>query len=150
MPTLAITVESKIAKTTGTPIIVCGNSDYTVIFDFDEEWNAYTEKTAEFRYYRDGERHHDEVLFSGDTVNVPILRDVDEVDIGVYAGNIRTTTGARIACRRCITDGSAAADIPAEDVYNELMEMLLGGAYLITDDGDFVVTGTGDYIMAKE
>lgn len=124
MPEIQISVTNKVAQTIGTPVIICGNSDYVVQFTFDSEWDDYEEKTAVFRYYRNGERLFDEVLFSGDTVSVPVLRDIDDVEIGVYAGDIRTSTGARIPCARAITDGRAAHDPPKPDVYNQLLEYL--------------------------
>lgn len=123
---ILIEVTEKVAAVSGAPVIVCGNSDYTVHFLFDSEWDAYIAKTAEFRYWRDGERKRAEVFFEGDTVSVPILRDIDEVEIGVYAGNLHTSTGARIPCARCITDGDAVHDPPAPDVYDQLMEYLAG------------------------
>lgn len=126
MPEIQISVTEKIAKVRDAPVIVCGNSDYTIQFTFDSEWDDYEEKTAEFRYWRSGEKKRSEVLFSGDTVSVPILRDIDEVEIGVYAGNLRTSTPARIPCARSITDGDAVHDPPTPDVYNQLMEYLAG------------------------
>lgn len=127
MPSIIISVANKIAALRAPITIICGNSDYTVEFTFDEEWDDYEAKTAEFKYYdRSGKRLYDEVVFSGDTVSVPILRDIDEVEIGVYAGNLRTSTGARIPCARCITDGDAVHDPPEPDIYNQLMEYLAG------------------------
>lgn len=126
MPEIQMTITEKIAAVRDAPVIVCGNSDYTIQFTFDSEWDDYEEKTAEFRYWRNGERKKDEVLFSGDTVSIPILRDIDEVEIGVYAGNLRTSTPARIPCARSITDGDAVHDPPTPDVYNQLMEYLAG------------------------
>lgn len=126
MPEIIISVENKDAQLRAPATIVTGNSDYTVRFMFDSEWDDYEQKTAEFRYWRNGERKKDEVLFSGDTVAVPILRDIDEVEIGVYAGNLHTSTGARIPCARSITDGDAVHDPPTPDVYDQLMEYLAG------------------------
>ena len=126
MPEIIISVEEKVALLRAPETIVCGNSDYTVRFYFDEEWDEYEEKTAEFKYYRGGKLLYDEVVFSGNTVNIPILRDIDEVEIGVYAGNLHTSTGAHIPCARAITDGDAVHDPPTPDVYNQLMELLAG------------------------
>lgn len=124
MPEIQITVKDKIAQTVGTPVIVCGNSDYTITFAFDGEWDDYAAKTLHVKYYQRGKEIYDEVLFDGDTVSLPIIRDTDMVSIGVYAGNLRTSTGARIACERCVTDGAAVHDPPTSDVYNQLMEYL--------------------------
>ena len=89
-----------------------------------DEWAAYTAKTARFAYYIDGLFRYQDVLFEGNTVNVPALHNIDEVAVGVYAGDISTTSPARIPCMRSITDGAAVHDPPAPDVYNQLMEYL--------------------------
>lgn len=124
MPDLRIAVARKTAAAAGQPVIVCGNSDYTVTFTFDSEWDAYTAKTARFAYYQSGQFQYRDVLFEGDSVSVPILREIDEVAVGVYAGNLHTTTPARIPCARCITDGSGIPAPPAPDVYDQLMQYL--------------------------
>ena len=121
---ISITVTEKSASVAGSPVIVCGNSDYTVTFTFDSEWDVYTAKTARFAYYRGKQFQYRDVLFEGDSVSVPVLREADEVTVGVYAGSLSTSTPARIPCARCITDGDAVRDPPAVDIYNQLMERL--------------------------
>ena len=51
MPELKITIRNKRASGTGT--IVCGNSDYTVLWDLDEEWASFDTKTmrVQVRYH---------------------------------------------------------------------------------------------------
>lgn len=123
---ILIEVTEKVAAVSGTPVIVCGNSDYTVVFAFDSEWDAFIAKTARFTYCKNGVFRYEDVLFEGDSVSVPVLRDVDEIAIGVYAGDLHTTTPARVPCARCITDGAPVHDPPAPDVYDQLMEYLAG------------------------
>ena len=43
MPEIKIKIRDKRAGGTGT--IICGNSDYTVVWDLDEEWTPYDTKT---------------------------------------------------------------------------------------------------------
>ena len=124
MTTINVTIQDKIAAAEGSPTIICGNSDYTVKFTFDSEWNAYAAKTVRFRFYQNGMALHYDILFTGDTVNVPVLHDVYEVEIGVYAGNLHTTTDARVPCVRSITDGDAVHEDPPADLYEQLMELL--------------------------
>ena len=78
--------------------IVCGNSDYQIKFTFDSDWDAYTDKTARFIW--NGE--FIDVDFTGDTCDVPIIKDTDSVKVGVYAGELKTTTPAEIGCYRSI------------------------------------------------
>lgn len=104
--------------------IVNGNTSYIVEFDFDAEWSGFREKTARFACIKNGMLWFEDVTFEGDSVSVPVLREADEVTVGVYAGSLSTSTPARIPCARCITDGDAVRDPPAVDIYNQLMERL--------------------------
>lgn len=78
--------------------IVCGNSDYQIKFSFDEEWAEHNEKTARFIW----NGHFEEKEFTGDTCEVPIIRNAEIVEVGVYAGNLKTTTSAFIPARRSV------------------------------------------------
>lgn len=103
--------------------IVCGNSDYTITFTFDDEWSAEAVKTARFVYNRAGKRLYQDVVFSGDTIAVPVLSNVSFVLVGVYAGDLRTTTPAIIGCEKSILCGGGSThDDPPEDVYNQILE----------------------------
>lgn len=126
MPDIQITVNDKIAQIQGKAEIVCGNSNYTAVFDFDSEWDLYEQKTARFvwRDMRSGENRYYDVLFSGSAVQIPAVYNTDMLLVGVYAGDIRTTTPAHIQCRDCITDGAPLHDDPPQDVYNQLMAYL--------------------------
>lgn len=124
MPNIHINVTDKIALASGIPDIVCGNSDYTVEFTFDSEWDEYEAKTARFVRLQNGAPVYTDVLFTGTTAVVPPVYDTYELLVGVYAGDIHTTTPARIPCIPCITDGAPVHDIPAPDVYNQLLQYL--------------------------
>lgn len=127
MPRILAMVVEKIMHVAGTPTIVCGNSDYELQFiAFDSDWDGYELKTAEFKYYLHGELRCTEVLFSGNTVSIPVLHDIDEVEIGVYAGDLRTSTGVRVPCIRCITDGDPDREPPDPSVYEQLLAYLEG------------------------
>lgn len=78
--------------------IVCGNSDYQIQFTFDSEWNDYPAKTA--RFISNGQ--YTDVNFTGDFCAVPTLYDTTKVEVGVYAGELKTTTSAIIGCHRSI------------------------------------------------
>ena len=104
--------------------IVCGNGDYLLSLTFDSEWDSEPVKTVRFVWQSGGQPVYADVLTDGDTAAVPVLSDTPEVAVGVYAGNIRTTTPARIPCERCITDGAPVHDNPPPDVYDQLLEYL--------------------------
>lgn len=124
MPEIKITVTDKRATVVGSPVIVCGNSDYTLAFSFDEEWNGVDAKTARFVYVKAGQVQHEDVLFIGNTVAVPVLSDVAFVKVGVYAGDLCTTTPARILCDVSILCGSGVHHDPTPDVYNQIIALL--------------------------
>lgn len=99
MTNIDITVNNKTATvTTPNARIVCGNSDYTVTFSFSPEWDKYEKKTARFIYADKYEDKH----FTGNVCECPIISNSREVKVGVYAGDISTTTPARIDCDKSI------------------------------------------------
>lgn len=115
MPNIKITVAGKIAtNTTPGEVIVCGNSDYTVTFDLDAEWAAEPKRTARFVFYKDGLRLYKDAEFTGNTVTAPVLSGIDYVEVGVYAGDLRTTTPARVLCDRSILCGDPMAVPPSK------------------------------------
>lgn len=140
MKEIKISVVDKVASAVGSPVIVCGNSNYKITFTFDNEWGAYQEKTARFTFIRDGILKYIDVLFSGNSCTVPILSNIERVSIGVYAGDLRTTTGAEIRCRKSILClGGLKHELPPEDVYNQILETV--SKKLGSEGG----TVTGDY-----
>lgn len=62
MPELNITVRNKRASGTGT--IVCGNSDYRVIWDLDGEWDPFDTKTMRVQLPNGT---HQDVVFTGNS-----------------------------------------------------------------------------------
>lgn len=121
---IEVIVRDKLAQVQGNPEIVCGNSDYTVTFDFDEEWDAYEYKTARFCFLENGIPRYYDVLFSGDTVTIPAVWNTCEILAGVYAGDIHTTTPAAIPCVPCITEEAPVHPDPPPDVYEQLLEAI--------------------------
>lgn len=114
MKILHISVQDKIAiyqKRDGD--IVGGNSDYQVKFTFDDEWDAHTEKTA--RFIVNGQ--FTDVEFTGDTCQVPIITSADSVSVGVYAGDLCTTTPATIPAKRSILCESASPSVENDEYY---------------------------------
>ena len=123
MPDIHITVRERIAQADGDPEIVCGNSDYTAVFDFDAEWVAYPQKTLRtvWRDNATGKLGHDDIMFEGSSAVLPPVWRNCQVLIGVYAGDIRTTTAARVPCIGCITDTAPHHDDPDDALYRQLL-----------------------------
>ena len=119
MPDINILVRNKVA-TAGSVEYVCGNSDFTAVFDFDAEWDAYEAKTARFSY----NGGYTDVVFTGSQCAIPIINNTYAFHVGVYAGNLHTTTPARVPCKKSILCGSGFQIDPPVNVYNQIMEQL--------------------------
>ena len=124
---IKVDIVDKHATTLGAPVIICGNSDYSITFTFDEEWAEHDTKTARFAYVRAGVLQYTDVIFTGDTVDVPVLAEITEVRVGVFAGDLRTSTPARIPCEYSIRCGTGAPVEPTPDVYDQIMALLNAG-----------------------
>ena len=107
--TLNITVRNKIATTADPTTVVNGNNDYTVVFDFDSEWDSLSNKTAMFVYGRE-EQKYKTVTFTGNSCVMPALYNTGYVLIGVFAGDIKTTSAAYVKCIPCIRDNDSTLD----------------------------------------
>lgn len=127
MPTINVTVRNRIATAQRWQCIICGNSDYIVDFDLDDEWNDMPNKVAVFVTNTCGNIcgniRHERVLFDGSTCGIPVLRGVNMVDIGIEAGDIRTTTPAHVKCEACITDRAGMPQEPENNVYGQILAM---------------------------
>ncbi len=122
MPNINITVREKIAHTISDTCIVCGNSDYVAVFDFDAEWDAYEVKTARFIW---GGTFTD-VPFAGNECPVPVIPDAVSVLVGVYAGELHTTTAAAVGVRRSILGGSETEAEVSHEIKDTFGKMLAG------------------------
>lgn len=123
MPTINVTVRNRIATAQRWQCIICGNSDYIVDFDLDDEWNDMPNKVVVFVTNTRGNIRHERVLFDGSTCGLPVLRGVNMVDIGIEAGDIRTTTPAHVKCEACITDRAGMPQEPENNVYGQILAM---------------------------
>ena len=124
MPTIDIIIRNKTASAVNPPCIVCGNSDYNVKFNFDDEWQAHNNKIGVFAYNRCGEWRSENVLFEVDTCPVPALHGVRSVWIGVTAGDVRTSTPADVPCRMGATDFSGTTEKPSADIWGQILDKL--------------------------
>ena len=124
---IEINVIDKVATVIGTPVIICGNTDYKLSLTFDAEWGEQAIKTARFVYIRDGEVKNVDVPFDGAQVEVPKLHNTKEVYIGIYAGDLYTTTPARVPCTQSIRCMAAEPEAPLPNMYDQIIAMLNAG-----------------------
>lgn len=126
MNTIHISVRNRIATQTDEVVVINGNSDYSIEFDFDAEWADLNNKIGIFAY-NDAAAHkwaYQTVMFSGNTCTVPILRDIHCVYVGVTAGNVRVTTPAKVQCRLSISDYADTEEPPSADVWGQILAKL--------------------------
>lgn len=120
--TFNISVKSKQAKNLSKIPYVCGNTDYRVAFDFDDDWNQYPIKTARF-VAADGSVYEQTV--TDDRCAFPKIMDTFRVEVGVYAGDLVTTTPAVVECLRSIRSGTGKTpEVPEPDRYDAMMEAI--------------------------
>ncbi len=151
MPELRIRICGKTASAEGDPLIICGNSDYTAVFLFDTDRNA-ADRQAHFSFFRGGVQHLLTVPFTGAVCPVPVLHGVSEVEIGVSAGQLCTSTPARIPCAESITCLPAADRPPQSDLYDEMTAAIAGNRpfrprYALRDADVFAVRGADGFVM---
>lgn len=141
MPDINITVAHKVAVS-DTQSIVCDNSDYMVHWTLDEEWAAYDTKTMR-TIYMDGT--FTDTVFSGDVIALPVCTVPGAVQIGLFAGNIRTSRVAILRALPSVRSGAGAPEDPTPHVYDQIMEIIkgLGGA-----DPEAIKTAVAEYLAA--
>ena len=118
--TFTVKVRGKIAAAEYTEPYVCDNSDYEIEFDFSEEWQVYELKTARFAY---GGKMQD-IIFEGSRCGVPRMSGICSFKVGVFAGDLSTTTPAYIEARASILSEGGTPAAPAPDVYDQLMQRM--------------------------
>lgn len=122
---LSVAVRNRIAVYGSREKLILGNSDYKVRFDFDGEWDSCPVRTARFRYRDEhGEWTVHNIIFEGTECTVPVLPMTETLYVGVYGGNIRTTTEAEIPCRPSALSFEGTPAAPLADVYSAIMEKL--------------------------
>lgn len=141
MPDINISVKNKIAVQTNKTEYICDNSDFIIKFNFDAEWDAYDTKTARICY----NSKYVDAVFTGDSCAIPIISDTNDISIGVYAGNLHTTTPALVLCEKSILGSSGFPADPPDDVYNQIMELIQG---LGTPNAEAIAKAVADYLAA--
>ena len=122
--TIHVMIRGKVAEKTCDTVYVCGNSDFVIDFDLDEEWQKRESKIARF-IKKDG--FYIDVPFAGNQCNVPIISNVHCFYVGLYAGNLYTTTPAYVPARKSILCETGAPEPPTPEVYEQLKQIMADG-----------------------
>lgn len=115
-----VSIQDKVAAADPEALYICGNSDYSIQFEFDAEWDPFPEKTARFIYAN----QYQDILFRGSICPVPVITGALAITVGVFAGDLHTTTPAVIKAQRSILCPAGSPADPADEVYNQLMAEL--------------------------
>lgn len=131
----------------GPQYVVCDNSDYTVVWQLDEEWAQFESRTMQVNY-KDGT--YERVLFTGNTCALPAIPVKDWFYVGLFAGDIHTTRPVKLFANRAITTDSGEERDPMPDGYAQAIKALdgkldknqgaenAGKALVVGDDGTVV------------
>ena len=130
--------------------ITCDNSDYTVVWQLDEEWAQFEHRTMQVNY-SDGT--YERVLFTGDSCALPAIPVKDWFYVGLFAGDIHATRPLKLFGSKAVTTGDGEERTPMPNGYAQAIAALdgkldrnqgaanAGKALVINKSGD-VVPGT--------
>ena len=116
---ITIEIKNKIATCLTLKPVVCDNKNYVCEFIFDEEWLEYSVKTARFV----ANHQSVDVVFEGNVCKMPPVSNAKVLWVGVYAGDLSTTTSAIVNCTPSILSGNNVPAPPREDIYAQMLSM---------------------------
>lgn len=139
-----ITVSRRIAQTTSTESLICGNDGDTLTVTFDDEWTNISAKTARLVWIKGGEYTYIDVPFTGTSCPLPAVIQAKMLFVGFFAGDstentLKTSTPAQIPCISSILDVPAEAFTP--DVYQNILDIIANKVDKVTGKG----LSTNDY-----
>ena len=145
---IVIKVTDKVPElVSGPDYVVFNNSDYTVVWQLDEEWAQFEHRTMQVNY-KDGT--YERVLFTGNSCALPAIPVKDWFFVGLFAGDIHTSRPARLLAVRSATTDSGEERDPTPDGYAQAIKALdgkldknqgaenAGKALVVGDDGNVV------------
>lgn len=127
MPEIKIKVRDKCAE--GEGVVICNNSDYTVVWDLDGEWTPYDTKTMRVNL-ADGS--YQDVVFSGDSAPLPVL-----------VPGVRTNKSAA----QCInSSGGGAGDTLAAEATTCVADQITASSFRLRTNGSSRCWANGSQI----
>ena len=118
MVELHIKIRKRIARLAYGENFVSYNEGYKIIFDFDREWDSIGNKIARFIF---GENYID-CPINGNEVEIPLIKNADTLEIGVYSDNLYTTTASKFKVLKSIKD-EEKIEILVPEAYPEIEEL---------------------------
>lgn len=118
MVELHIKIRKRIARLAYGENFVSYNEGYKIIFDFDREWDSIGNKIARFIF---GENYID-CPINGNEVEIPLIKNADTLEIGVYSDNLYTTTAVKFKVLKSIKD-EEKIEMLVPEAYPEIEEL---------------------------
>ena len=118
MVELHIKIRKRIARLAYGENFVSYNEGYKIIFDFDREWDNIGNKIARFIF---GENYID-CPINGNEVEIPLIKNADTLEIGVYSDNLYTTTAVKFKVLKSIKN-EEKIEILVPEAYPEIEEL---------------------------
>ena len=118
MVELHIKIRKRIARLAYGENFVSYNEGYKIIYDLNREWDSIENKTARFIF---GENYID-YPFNGNEVEIPLIKNADTLEIGVYSDNLYTTTAVKFKVLKSIKD-EEKTEILVPEAYPEIEEL---------------------------
>lgn len=120
---ILIQVRDRVPTIVNVREIITYNTDYTVKFDFDSEWDAYEHKTV---YFVDETGNYAAVISSDDKCEFPLFENERRrIFVGVQAGELKTTRPCYVNVLDSIADMlSSPLPPPPDDVYAQIMSII--------------------------
>lgn len=120
---ILILVRNRVPTIVNIREIITYNTDYTVRFDFDGEWDVFEHKTV---YFVDETGNYTAVISSDDKCEFPLFENERRrIFIGVQAGELKTTRPCYVNVLDSIADMlNSPIPPPPDDVYAQIMSII--------------------------
>lgn len=120
---ILILVRNRVPTIVNIREIITYNTDYTVRFDFDGEWDTFEHKTV---YFVDETGNYTAVISSDDKCEFPLFENERRrIFIGVQAGELKTTRPCYVNVLDSIADMlNSPIPPPTPDVYAQIMSII--------------------------
>ena len=119
-----LTIREKAASVSGISALICGNSDYRAVIDYDAEWETMTL----FLYVEIIRADGSETRFfpvPNNAVNLPAIHGAESLRLwlsGTALGVTVQSSKAELICEPCVTDPQAHTFPDYFDIYNAIMQ----------------------------
>ena len=116
--------------------IITWNTGYVINFDFDEEWGL----TKTLRVVNDKGKIIQDIIFDGNSVELPKITDTGYIGIGVFSGDLTSTAKVELMCRKSILEDNGDIIPPTENVSISVMDILENKADKSTTLAEYGIT----------